>query len=220
MPATPTRAAAELGGRNRSRARPRRAGARRGSEPAVLPGRGHRRRHPDRRTTARASAICRAPTAYGFESTSTFQFDPIGWKGAKLDLTFGYEWTSVRDPLTHEKRPISGNSGSVGSRPDSPRHSRHTPFAWSAYVQSNHYTEILLPDGGLPDAQDIPWIVGLLRRAQERDGPDRRASASTISSTAGTRSIARRLYRLSRSLADLPSSKSAINLSGHCSTCR
>ena len=29
----------------------------------------------------------------GAESTSTIQFDPIGWKGAKLDVNAGFEWT-------------------------------------------------------------------------------------------------------------------------------
>ena len=48
-------------------------------------GRRHHRHHPPRRRTARASAICRAPTRIGLESTSTINFDPIGWKGAKLD---------------------------------------------------------------------------------------------------------------------------------------
>ena len=62
---------------------------------------------------------------FGAESISTFNFDPIGWKGAKLDLTLGGEWTSVKDPLTGEKRPISGNSGSLGQRPDPPRHPGH-----------------------------------------------------------------------------------------------
>ena len=36
----------------------------------------------------------------GFESVTTLLGDPIGWKGAKLDLTLGAEWSSVRDPLT------------------------------------------------------------------------------------------------------------------------
>ena len=97
-------------------------------------------------------------TRYGFESTSTFQFDPIGWTGAKLDLTLLHEWTSVRDPLTHEKRRISGQQdwfGSAQIRHDIP----HTPLAWSAYVQRNHYTKYYYPTEVF-DSQDIPWIVG------------------------------------------------------------
>ena len=44
---------------------------------------------------------------WGAESTSTINFDPIGWHGAKLDLNIGAEWTAVKDPLTHQIRPIT-----------------------------------------------------------------------------------------------------------------
>jgi hypothetical protein len=56
-------------------------------------------------------AIGNLPKArrFGGEWTSTFQFDPIGLRGAKLDLTLAYEDSSVRDPLSGDKRPISGN---------------------------------------------------------------------------------------------------------------
>ena len=47
-------------------------------------------------------------TQAGIESVSTINFDPIGFKGAKLDLTLGYEHTSVKDPLIGDNRPISG----------------------------------------------------------------------------------------------------------------
>ena len=94
----------------------------------------------------------------GAESTSTFQLDPLGWHGAKLDLNAGFEWTSVKDPLTGKSRPISNNYdrwGSVQVRHDIP----HTPFAWSAYVQYQHYaknyylTEVYR-------TLDLPWIAG------------------------------------------------------------
>lgn len=47
-------------------------------------------------------AIGNLPKAkrFGGEWTSTFQFDPIGLMGAKLDLTLAYEDSSVRDPLS------------------------------------------------------------------------------------------------------------------------
>ncbi|MFL6721204.1 MAG: TonB-dependent receptor plug domain-containing protein [Sphingomonas sp.] len=94
----------------------------------------------------------------GAESMNTFNLDPLGWHGAKLDLNAGFEWTSVKDPLTGLSRPISGNYdrwGNLQIRHDVPR----TPFAWSAYVQYNHYaknyylTEIYR-------SLDIPWLVG------------------------------------------------------------
>jgi hypothetical protein len=94
----------------------------------------------------------------GAESVSTFLLDPIGWKGAKLDLTVGAEWTSVRDPLTHQKRPISGNYDrwmSAQVRHDIPG----TPFAWSAYVNYNHYAKnYFLTE--VYRSLDLPWIAG------------------------------------------------------------
>jgi outer membrane receptor for ferrienterochelin and colicins len=94
----------------------------------------------------------------GFESNSTLLLDPIHWTGAKLDLTLGAERTRVRDPLTGDKREISGvrdRWGSAQIRHDIP----HTPFAWSAYLQYNHYarnyylTEVFR-------SLDLPWIAG------------------------------------------------------------
>lgn len=97
-------------------------------------------------------------TRYGAESVSTLNFDPIGWKGAKFDLSIGREWTKVKDPLTGQKRPISGVQDawfSAQVRHDIPG----TQLAWSAYAQYQHYeknfflTEIYR---GL----DLPWISG------------------------------------------------------------
>jgi hypothetical protein len=94
----------------------------------------------------------------GFESTSTLLFDPIGWKGAKLDLTIGAERTRVRDPLTGEKREITGVQDrwmNAQIRHDIP----HTPFAWSAYVQYRHYSPYFYLTE-IYSNQDLPWIAG------------------------------------------------------------
>ncbi|MET1110428.1 MAG: TonB-dependent receptor plug domain-containing protein [Allosphingosinicella sp.] len=48
-------------------------------------------------------------TSFGAEWKTTFNFDPMGWKGAKLDLRAQAQKTRVKDPLTGENRPISGN---------------------------------------------------------------------------------------------------------------
>ena len=77
-------------------------------------------------------------TRFGAESTSTILFDPIGWKGAKLDLTFGFEATSVRDPLTTEKRAISGTRdrwAEVSLRHDIP----DSKIAWGINASHEHY---------------------------------------------------------------------------------
>lgn len=44
----------------------------------------------------------------GVDWTSTFNFDPLGWKGAKLDLRVNKDRSSIEDPLTGETRQFSG----------------------------------------------------------------------------------------------------------------
>jgi hypothetical protein len=76
---------------------------------------------------------------FGMESTSTINFDPLGWTGAKLDAQIGFEKTSVRDPLTGEKRPISGIQrkwASLSLRHDIP----HTQIAWGGEADYSDYT--------------------------------------------------------------------------------
>ncbi|HWT11881.1 MAG TPA: TonB-dependent receptor plug domain-containing protein [Allosphingosinicella sp.] len=46
---------------------------------------------------------------YGLQWTSTFNFDPIGWRGAKLDMNLQFQRHSLRDPLTFRRRPINEN---------------------------------------------------------------------------------------------------------------
>jgi hypothetical protein len=76
-------------------------------------------------------------TRFGAESKSTIAMDPIGWKGAKIDLSFGFERTSVRDPLTGDKRAISGTRdrwASVALRHDIPR----SDVAWGLEAYHGH----------------------------------------------------------------------------------
>ena len=79
-------------------------------------------------------------TRFGAESVSTFNFDPLGWKGAKLDLTLGVDETSVEDPLTGEKRAISGNRNrwvSAALRHDI----AGTDLAWGSTLSHTHYAK-------------------------------------------------------------------------------
>ena len=74
----------------------------------------------------------------GFESKTTIQFDPIGWKGAKVDATFGAEDSHVRDPLTGQLRPISNVHDrwvSVELRDDIPGNR----WAWGGSVSLDHF---------------------------------------------------------------------------------
>jgi hypothetical protein len=77
---------------------------------------------------------------WGAESVSTIQFDPIGWTGAKLDATLGFERTEVEDPLTGEKRPISSTRDrwvDATIRHDIPK----TEIAWGVTAYHGHYTK-------------------------------------------------------------------------------
>ena len=48
-------------------------------------------------------------TVYGIEWKGTFNFDALGWKGAKLDARVQRQETSLEDPLTHQTRRISNS---------------------------------------------------------------------------------------------------------------
>jgi hypothetical protein len=77
-------------------------------------------------------------TRTGIESISTLQFDPLGWRGAKLDVDLGIERARVRDPLTGKARQISDTHdrwAQLTLRHDVP----HTRFAWGAKLQFDHY---------------------------------------------------------------------------------
>ena len=70
-------------------------------------------------------------TRNGAEWISTFTLDPLGFRGAKLDSTVGLQRTRVRDPLTGERREISGSRTrwvELSLRHDVPR----TNWAWGA----------------------------------------------------------------------------------------
>ncbi|MBO9574576.1 MAG: TonB-dependent receptor [Sphingobium sp.] len=77
-------------------------------------------------------------TRFGVEPVSTLQLDPVGWKGAKLDVTIGGQHTRVRDPLTGANRPISNDRNFwayVNFRHDIPK----SQVAWGAYFNIDHY---------------------------------------------------------------------------------
>jgi outer membrane receptor for ferrienterochelin and colicins len=79
---------------------------------------------------------------YGLEWTSTFNFDPLGWRGAKVDMNLQFERTSLRDPLTGLRRSFNEEQTreiEINFRHDVPR----TQWAWGAtfeqYRQSAGY---------------------------------------------------------------------------------
>ena len=114
----------------------------------------------------------------GFESVSTLQLDPIGWAGAKLDLTVGREWTSVEDPLTGQKRHISGiRTKWVESqlRHDIPG----TPWAWSVYANYNDWSKNFYLTEVYRNL-DLPFFVGLYVEHKNVFGTTVRLSADNL----------------------------------------
>ncbi|WP_299328776.1 TonB-dependent siderophore receptor [Parasphingopyxis sp.] len=59
--------------------------------------------------TAEAPGNIDSAKRYGIEWNSTFNFDPLGWRGGRLDIEAAFQRTRVRDPLTGENRSISSN---------------------------------------------------------------------------------------------------------------
>ncbi|WP_182911916.1 TonB-dependent receptor plug domain-containing protein [Sphingomonas cavernae] len=88
--------------------------------------------------TGEAPGNLDSATVVGFDWNSTFNFDPLGWKGAKLDLDLSFKRSRLRDPLTGEKRPISEDLAHeliVNFRQDVPG----TDWAWGAEFE--HYRQ-------------------------------------------------------------------------------
>jgi hypothetical protein len=74
-------------------------------------------------------------TVYGFEWNTTFNFDPMGWRGARLDARLQLQRSRVEDPLTGEQRPISNTLQRLiefGIRHDIP----DSNWAWGANLNS------------------------------------------------------------------------------------
>ncbi len=114
----------------------------------------------------------------GIESVSTIQFDPIGWTGAKLDATIGFEKTSVEDPLTGEKRPISSTRDAwafFNWRHDVPK----TDWAWGGYAEYSHYTKTYFLTE-VYRSWEGPWWVGLFVEHKDVMGLTVRATAGNL----------------------------------------
>lgn len=75
----------------------------------------------------------------GTSWNATLNFDPIGWKGAKLDVNGQYRHSRLRDPLTGKKVAFSQDTEyeiSVTLRHDIPR----TNWAWGVEYYDNKTT--------------------------------------------------------------------------------
>ena len=77
--------------------------------------------------------------AYAADWTSTFQLDPLGIKGAKVNLRALVQLSSIRDPLTGKKRALSGSTDrliDLGFRHDVP----DSDWAYGANASYSHVT--------------------------------------------------------------------------------
>jgi len=76
-------------------------------------------------------------TLYGANLNGTVNMDPLGWKGAKLNLYAQVEDSHLKDPLTLEGRPFSGHTdwnGEISLRYDVPK----SDWAFGAGFQWTH----------------------------------------------------------------------------------
>lgn len=74
---------------------------------------------------------------YGLDWTSTINLDPAGWEGARLDVEFTYERSSIEDPLTGEDRFFSRHfdrEWDISLRHDV----AGTDWAWGIGAQYSH----------------------------------------------------------------------------------
>ena len=117
-------------------------------------------------------------TRMGIESTSTLQFEPIGWTGAKLDMTLGMARTRVKDPLTEEMRSISGTRDRWASfelRHDIPG----TDYAWGLNASHDHFTKYYRLNEVFRSWEG-PWWVGGYVEHKDIMGLTVRASVSNV----------------------------------------
>ena len=117
-------------------------------------------------------------TRLGFESKSTIQFEPMGWKGAKLDLTVMMERSRVADPLTGEKRAISDSLDrniSLTLRHDIPG----SKLAWGISGSHAHYTRAFYPTE-IAQVNEGPAFVNAYVEHKDVAGLTVRATAGNI----------------------------------------
>lgn len=76
-------------------------------------------------------------TARAIDWSSTITLDPVGWRGAKIDVRLLLQHSDLRDPLTGERRQYSGFTDTLfefGLRHDIPR----SDWAWGFDLFSQH----------------------------------------------------------------------------------
>ena len=132
-------------------------------------------------------------TVYGLQWTSTFNFDPVGWRGAKLDLNLQLQKTRLPDPLTGERRPISENMTSqldVNFRHDLPGSDWAYGASFSRFRQS-----ALFRLDQLWQYRDTPGVLGMFVENKNVMGLTVRAGVDNL---LGTNESFSRIFYLGR----------------------
>lgn len=95
--------------------------------------------------TTEARGNLDSATSYGVKLVSSLLFDPVGWRGAKLDFSGEVRKSSLRDPLTGIFRRISDDkifTYEATLRHDIPG----SDWAWGAGVEDFRYSDFLRLD--------------------------------------------------------------------------
>jgi len=120
-------------------------------------------------------------TVYGVQWTSTFNLDPLGLAGAKIDANIQAQSTRLTDPLTGRHRPISENLESqidVSFRHDVPR----TQWAYGAsYFRFRQYPGFRLDQRS--HFVDTPGSLGVFVEHKNVLGLTVRASVDNLLGT-------------------------------------
>ena len=118
---------------------------------------------------------------YGVHWTSTFNFDPLGWRGAKLDLNLQFQESSVTDPLTGRRRSINETMTSniqVNFRQDLPG----TDYAYGASFFRYRQSPLVRLDQ-IWRFRDSPGVLGMFVEHKDVMGMTVRASVDNLLGT-------------------------------------
>lgn len=107
--------------------------------------------------TTEARGNLNSATSYGVQLTSSILFDPIGWKGAKLDIDTEVRKSRLRDPLTAIHRRINEDkiySYDINLRHDIPNSS----LAWGLGVSASNYYDSVRLDQFRRFRSETPYL--------------------------------------------------------------
>lgn len=116
--------------------------------------------------------------AYAIELNNTFQLDPLGLTGAKINLRALTQFSAIRDPLTHEKRSLSSFTDRLvefGYRHDIPK----SDWAYGAEVNYQHVTRTFRLNE-VSRQSDGPVFAGVFVEHKDVLGLTMRATAGNI----------------------------------------